>query len=361
MLACMAGLEGGVCQSPLWLESWLSVFGQSEGTEAFFVLLRDRANEVRLALPLAKRQERSLAIIEAMDFGVSDYAAPLLRRKGHAELPQGDALWPLITAALPEADVLRLERMAPMTAGMENPLYEHPRSRISRLAGWVSPGITNWDEFFAGLSSKQRDNAGKNKRRFLRQPGASIRIIEEPAEGLAALECLDAFQKARIGDKGLDFNLDRPDIAAFYRALVLRGMADGKALIVEMRAGEEIVAVNFSVLAGQEALYLRVGNQFGEWSKMSPGVMVTELAIEEAIRRGVRDFDFGMGDYIYKRRLGAREYLLRDLVLPLSLRGAPHALLWHARAWASRSPLVRRLTGREALSADKAIRESAAA
>ncbi|HRE20459.1 MAG TPA: GNAT family N-acetyltransferase [Rhabdaerophilum sp.] len=355
------GLESGVCQSPLWLGSWLSVFGKSVDIESFVVLLHDKAGRVRLALPLIRRAEHGLQFLEAMDNCVSDYNAPLIRREGHADLPDGDALWRLIADVLPEADVFRFERMAPRVVGMANPLFGHPRARQNRLAGWASADIENWDSFFATLSSKQRENSGKNRRRFLRQPGATFHIVNDTDRGFAALECLDAFQKGRIGDKGLDYCLDRPDIAAFYRELTLRGMASGQIVIAEMRAGDEVVAVNFAVVAGSEALYLRVGNQFGEWGKMSPGVMVTELAIEEAVRRGTKTFDFGMGDYVYKRRLGAREYPLQDLVLPLSLRGAPYALLWHARTWVSRNPLVRKLTGRAALPAGNASFEDAAA
>lgn len=357
----LAGLESGVCQSPLWLECWLSVFARSEDIETFVVLLRDRAGKVRLALPLVRHSENGLQFLEGMDRGVSDYNTPLIRRDGHADLPDAETLWRAMTKVLPEADVLRLERMAPRVAGLDNPLFGHPRGRENRLAGWAPPEIECWDSFFSALSAKQRENSGKNRRRFLRQPGATIRIVADPDEGLAALESLDAFQKGRIGEKGLDYCLDQPNIAAFYRALTLKGMPQGQVLIVEMRAGEELVAVNFAALAGNEALYLRVGNQFGEWGKMSPGVMVTELAIEEAVRRGVKTFDFGMGDYVYKRRLGAREYPLRDLVLPLSLRGAPYALLWHARTWASRNPIVRKLTGRAALPTGSATVEGAAA
>lgn len=361
LLQLTEGLESGVCQSPLWLSCWFSVFGQSANIETFAVLVRDGAGQVCLALPLVRRSENGLRFLEAMDCGVSDYNAPLIRREASPSLPEGDTLWRMIAEVLPDADVLRFERMAPYVAGMVNPLFGHSRGRLNRLAGWASSGIESWDGFFATLSPKQRDNSGKNRRRFLRQPGATIRIVSDPGDGLAALESLDAFQKERIGEKGLDYCLDRPDIAAFYRALTLRGMAGKQVIIVEMRAGEELVAANFAVMAGSEALYLRVGNQFGEWGKMSPGVMVTELAIEEAVRRGVTTFDFGMGDYVYKRRLGAREFPLRDLVMPLSLRGAPYALLWHARTWAARNPLVRKLTGRSALPADNIGIEGAAA
>lgn len=342
----LEGLEGSTFQSPFWLANWFVVIGQDSSVDPLLVMIRDARGEVLLACPLVRRREGGVTVLEFPDLGVSDYAAPLLRRDSVARLPQGEALWALIAGALPPTDLLRFERLCPTVAGMANPLYDHPRARLNRLTGWVTPTVDSWEGFRSVLSGRQRENSAKNRRRFLRQPDAEIVIHNDPEAALAALARLDALQESRMREKGQAYQLNNPRIAAFYRRLVETGLAEGKTLIAELRAGGETIAANLTVLSGQEAVYLRVGSRYGEWSRMSPGVIVTEVAIEEALGRGARVFDFAMGDYVYKRRLGGAEMKLRDLVLPLSLRGAPSALLWHARQWASRNPLMRRLTGR---------------
>jgi CelD/BcsL family acetyltransferase involved in cellulose biosynthesis len=340
------GLEGSVFQSRLWLECWYSTFAAEAAIEPLLLLLRDHDGEVILACPLIRRRAGRLLVFEFPDLGVSDYAAPLLRRSALALLPSGAELWRMLAAALPTGDLVRFDRLAPLAAGMPNPLLGAPKIRESRIAGWKIPEIDNWESYFGSLSARQQDNLNKNRRRFLRHPGAEICIHKSPQAAQEALARLELLQQTRMSGKGLSYQLDTPRIAAFYRALVEQGTESGQTLMVELRAGDEMVAANFTVLAGMEAVYLRVGNQFGEWGKMSPGVMVTELAMQEAVRRGVTMFDFGMGDYVYKRRLGAVKMPLRDLIHPLSIRGVAYALAWHARQWAATSPFLRRLTGR---------------
>jgi CelD/BcsL family acetyltransferase involved in cellulose biosynthesis len=43
-------------------------------------------------------------------------------------------------------------------------------------------------------------------------------------------------------------------------------------------------------------------------------------------RDGVREFDFSIGNYAYKRRFGVKRLPLVDLNATLSWRGVPHAL-----------------------------------
>ena len=163
---------------------------------------------------------------------------------------------------------------------------------------------------------------------------------------VAAFAELERMQEERIQEKGLCYHLNAPKVAAFYRRLVETGLASGETIMVALHGGAEAVAVNFAVRSGAEAMLLRVTNRFGDWARMTPGLLATEFTIREAQARGVRFFDFGMGSYDYKRRFGAREKPLMDLVLPLSPRGWPKALLWHTQYRLARSALLRRLTGR---------------
>jgi CelD/BcsL family acetyltransferase involved in cellulose biosynthesis len=43
------------------------------------------------------------------------------------------------------------------------------------------------------------------------------------------------------------------------------------------------------------------------YAELSPGIVLTSHIIEDAIRRGMRIFDFLQGDEIYKYRFGARD------------------------------------------------------
>lgn len=349
ILPLLEGLDASPFQSPHWLSAWMEVFGGCPGVECFLVTLESAQGVIALALPLVRRREAGLRVLEGPDFGVTDYTAPLIRRAMVDQLPAGDDLLNLIKTALPAADMLRLNRLCPLVQGMANPLYAQPWSQPNRMSGWRLPLPDSWAEYRDSLSARMRDKLAKNGRRFARTPANAITLIHDLDVALAALATLDAMQADRIKDKGLDYHLNAPLQAAFYRRLVEQGITNGRTVMVALRSGDVTVAANFAVRHGTELVYLRVANLFGEWGKLSPGLLATEHLIREEQAAGVRVFDFAMGNYDYKRRFGAEETPLVDLVLPLSLKGWLAALTWHAMRRLSRVSLLRRLTGRTAI------------
>jgi CelD/BcsL family acetyltransferase involved in cellulose biosynthesis len=65
---------------------------------------------------------------------------------------------------------------------------------------------------------------------------------------------------------------------------------------------------------------------------------------------GVREFDFSIGNYDYKRRFGVEPSALVDLVQPLTPLGFFSAAATHARSWLRQYPefegRLRRALGR---------------
>jgi CelD/BcsL family acetyltransferase involved in cellulose biosynthesis len=62
--------------------------------------------------------------------------------------------------------------------------------------------------------------------------------------------------------------------------------------------------------------------------------------------RGFHTFDFSIGDYAYKRRLGAESGELFDLAAPLSPLGIPYAAYVRAKSAMRRYPKVERVARR---------------
>jgi len=63
-----------------------------------------------------------------------------------------------------------------------------------------------------------------------------------------------------------------------------------------------------------------------KWSACSPGRLIIDRTIEALHKDGVREFDFSIGNYTYKRRFRPQRTPLVDLSAPLSWRGQPYAL-----------------------------------
>ena len=71
---------------------------------------------------------------------------------------------------------------------------------------------------------------------------------------------------------------------------------------------------------------IRISNAGDKWSNCSPGRLIIERTMAALHRDGVREFDFSIGNYAYKRRFGVARLPLVDISAALSWRGWPHVL-----------------------------------
>ena len=125
---------------------------------------------------------------------------------------------------------------------------------------------------------------------------------------------------------GLNFILNDATCAAFYRNLVRDGVGSGYALVSALMAGEEVVATLLGIRNGSRYVMIRISNAGEKWSNCSPGRLIIERTMAALHSDGVREFDFSIGNYAYKRRFGVKPLPLVDLSAALSWRGLPYAL-----------------------------------
>lgn len=339
-----------VFQSAHWLSTWFAALDCKHVLARYWVTFRDNAGEPIMGLPLVLRQERGLRMIEIPDCGVSDYQAPVFYRpeSSHA-LRDSKAVWTAMRAVLPPADLLRFEGLQVNIDGVANPLVYHPLATPNRACGWQVTLPENWEDYIASLSARHREKLAKAKRRFLRQPGARIAVASNAAEARDWLEHLDHMQLQRLSDRGLETQIASTGISQFYRMLAETGISTGEVMMAGLFAENEVVAINFAVRSGNRATYLRVANIFGPWSPMTPGLLVTEHMMHHAHANGVRIFDFGLGEYDYKKRFGGMSFPLIDIDVPLAARGLPFAAASYLRRRLRGVEALRRLTGRKSL------------
>ena len=103
---------------------------------------------------------------------------------------------------------------------------------------------------------------------------------------------------------GLNFVLNDETCAAFYRNLVRDGVGSGYALVSALTVGDEVVATLLGIRTGSRYVMIRISNAGEKWSNCSPGRLIIERTMAALHRDGVREFDFCVGNYAYKRRFG---------------------------------------------------------
>ena len=93
-----------------------------------------------------------------------------------------------------------------------------------------------------------------------------------------------------------------------------------------LTVGEEIVATLLGIRSGSRYVMVRISNAGGKWSNCSPGRLIIERTMAALHEDGVREFDFSIGNYAYKRRFGVTRAAARRSQRRAELARRAHAL-----------------------------------
>ncbi|WP_018239362.1 GNAT family N-acetyltransferase [Ensifer sp. BR816] len=260
--------------------------------------------------------------------------------------PQNELIRPLTVglrrALRAYADVVALEKTPGSWRGRPHPLAALPG--ISNPNASFQLGLAgDMERTLAQLNAKRRRKKMRlSERRLAELGGYDYVIADEPAEAHALLETFFRQKAARLEAQGLPDVFDNAETRAFFRLLIDRQGAGDRLL--ELHAirlkGEHqgrIIAVTGLSRKGDHVIC-----QFGSIedaiaADSSPGELLFYRVIERLCGEGVALFDFGIGDQPYKRSWCTVETPLRDITLPLTLRGYAAAGLHRAVVRAKRA------------------------
>jgi CelD/BcsL family acetyltransferase involved in cellulose biosynthesis len=321
-----------------WLEAWYGAFANLDNIEPLIAIISNGATrEQAVLLPLIRRIYRGIRIVEPADLDLTDYNAPLLGAAAPRDAKAARALWKDLRDALRRlpggADLIRLRKMPVELDGRPNPLALLERAGPCALNGNIVTTGDDFDTWRYTLERTVRKELERSWRVFTRDPRAAFRIVTDREEALRILAAMEAQQGARMQSLGLNFFLDTETYAAFYRNLVHDNVASGYALLSALTVGDEVVATLLGIRQGSRYVMLRISNAGEKWSNCSPGRLIVERTMAALHAHGIRQFDFSIGNYAYKRRFGVQRIPLVDFTAALSWRGLPYALRDRAARW----------------------------
>ncbi len=318
-------------QDSRWLDAWYLAFAGGDDVEPLIAVITEAATGQRAALlPLVRRLQKGIRIVEFADLDLTDYNAPLLGPAAPRDARTARAMWRELKAALRRmqggTDLIRLRKMPVDLAGRPNPLALLDSAGPCALNGNTVVTGEDFDAWRFSLERTVRKELERSWRVFARDPGAAFGMVSDRNEALQILAVTEAQQGARMQQLGLNFILNNEACAAFYRNLVSDGLGSGFAVVSALTAGEEVVATLLGVRSGSHYVMVRISNAGEKWSNCSPGRLIIERTMAALHRDGVRSFDFSIGNYAYKRRFGVVPLALADVSAALSWRGLPYAL-----------------------------------
>jgi CelD/BcsL family acetyltransferase involved in cellulose biosynthesis len=321
-------------QHPQWYDAWYGAFAGAEGVEPLIAVVTDASTgEPAALLPLIRRKQDNVAIVEFADLNLTDYNAPILGAAAPRDAKAARALWRSLRSALrrmPDAaDLIRLRKMPVDLDGKPNPLALLNAVGPCLLNGNLVTTGEDYDAWRYTLEKTVRKELERSWRVFTRDPAASFAIITDRDEALRILSTTEVQQGTRMQSLGRNYVLNDETSARFYRNLVRDGVGNGYALVTVLAVGDEIVATLLGIRTGSRYVMVRISNAGEKWSNCSPGRLIIERTMAALHKDGVREFDFSVGNYAYKRRFGVTRLPLIDISAALSWRGWPYALRDH--------------------------------
>lgn len=340
-----------VFQSGTFLRAWYATIGEATGEPLLVGVTDRRTGALAALLPLLRHARGGTRIVTFPDHDVSDSNAPLLGPTAPVTAADAQAMWQAVRRAL-DADLVRFTKMPAEIEGRVNPLTLLRQARASALTGNVLIAPGTWDGYLASLRGMFRKQMRKSWRLFAQHEGARFRRITGAAEAARVFDALARQQSARMHAQGQPYQLDEPEFAAFYSRLVAEGIADGSVVLTALMRGETVVAALLGLTRRNSYVMIRVGSD-PAWSHCSPGRLVIVRTLEMLHEEGFRAFDFSVGRYAYKRRLGAQPRPLYDLTDALAPRGVPLLAADRARQFVRARPALHALARRFARPAGK--------
>jgi CelD/BcsL family acetyltransferase involved in cellulose biosynthesis len=318
-------------QHPQWYAAWYDAFAIADGVEPLIAIVTDASTGEQAALlPLIRRRQNNISIVEFADLDLTDYNAPILGPAAPRDAKAAQAMWRELLKALRwmqgGADLIRLRKIPLDLDGRPNPLALLDDAGPCSLNGNVVITGEDYDAWRYTLEKTVRKELERSWRVFTRDPAASFQIVTDNEEALRILSTTEVQQGTRMQSLGLNFILNDETCAAFYRNLVRDGVGSCYAVVTALTVGDEIVATLLGIRCGARYVMIRISNAGEKWSNCSPGRLIIERTMAALHQDGVREFDFSVGNYAYKRRFGVKSLPLVDISAALGWRGLPYAL-----------------------------------
>ncbi|HYA05218.1 MAG TPA: GNAT family N-acetyltransferase, partial [Xanthobacteraceae bacterium] len=323
-----------------WLATWHRHVGLRKGVQPAIAVGRFGDGETAFIFPFGIAPTRSLRRLCWLGEELCDYHAPLIARGFARRVPRERflAVWQELRARLEREplyrhDWIELEKL-PETLGAEpNPLTYLDVIPNASGAHGTQLG-DDWQQFYYAKRSSATRRRDRAKCRHMAEFG-DIRFVtaEDADDAKRTLEALIEQKSRSLARRGI------PDIFApeghreFFFDLACNPQTRRLVHVSRVEVGSAVAAANLGAVFGD--CYYHVLASYNEESELAhwgPGALHLRELLAYSIARGLKRFDFTIGDEPYKLEWSDTDLKLYDFIAAASRRG------WLA----SRAAVIRR-------------------
>jgi CelD/BcsL family acetyltransferase involved in cellulose biosynthesis len=291
----------------------------------------DRAGDPVAVFPFVKRKRYGIAVLEALDFGITDMFAPTFFRNQPLSAEATKAVWRTAVNAVPGVHAVSFMKM---------PRAVHKKPHALSGADFVKSMHASATTLFL------QDGAGAANpatlARKLKKAAKPLKLADLSFEEARTREDIDAclttlvdFRTRRFEQLARYDALLDPNVVAFYRMLADRSTDESRpGRIFSLRAGAEIIAIAYGfAYRGAFTMIAPAITPKKEFQAGSPGIVVMYKTLEWCLREKYEVFDLSVGSLSYKSNFEADSIELFEHQEAITPLGLPVVLDGWLRRW----------------------------
>jgi CelD/BcsL family acetyltransferase involved in cellulose biosynthesis len=323
--------DGTAFQTFDWLATWFRVVGPHTHARPAIVVGRCDAGRTLFILPLAVTPG-AVTRLTFLGSDLCDYNAPLLARDfwTHITPDRFQALWRDVRRQLQADygyDLVELSKLPELVGTQANPLLTLAAG-LNPSNAYVADLFGTWDQFYEAKRSAATRRRDRTKLKRLGEFG-DVRFVtprghDEIARTMDVLFEQKVRSLARMGAPNI---FARPGWREFYAAVAVNPRMAQSVHVSRLDAGPTFTAINLGLILGKDYYHVLASHDDGEASRFGPGVAHLRELLKFSIERGLKRFDFTIGDERYKREWADRTVPLYDHVAAATACGALAAAL----------------------------------
>lgn len=289
-----------------WLQEWYRHIGAKRSIMPVIILGSNRGRLCFL-LPLAIERRGLIRRLIWLGADLSDYNAPILipnfsRFVAPGQFPD---LWNRVITAIEarrhprlDFDIVDFDRVPETVGPQPNPFCELP----VRVAGFSAHCATlpdNWETFYQAKASNSVRQTDRRKHKNLGKVGP-IKFVEvdDPAVE-PTMTALIRQKQASYMRMGVADLFARQGYEEFFRSIAANPAMRDRVHLTRLDVGDDMAATGLC-LQFKDRYYLILPSYDEKYAKFSPGRHHLQELMRYAIERGLRFFDFTIGDESYK-------------------------------------------------------------
>ena len=311
-----------------WLVTWQRRIGQHGGAIPAIAVASFPNGDTAFLLPLCIDSKNAARRLCWLGQDVNDYNAPLLARDFAQRVSPDSfrAIWQELRIRMQcqprlRHDWIELEKMPQTISGQVNPFF-HLSHALNPSGAHFAQLSADWKQFYCAKRSSATRRRDRAKRKHMSQFGEVSFLTSADADDTRrTLETLMAQKGRLLAHRGIADMFARPGWREFFLDIAANPATRHLVHVSRIEVGADCAAANLGVVFGDTYYHVLASYADGALAHYGPGALHLRELLAYAISRGLKQFDFTIGDEPYKLEWSDTHVNLADYTAVTTWRG----------------------------------------